>query len=107
MFGQMSDQMKLNRKYNKMYLKIKEANKRFLSEGKRFYVLEEPFKKGNFFVASHPEFEVIVRKRVNIYDLLQLALYATPERLNQDTIAEVKATNYENVIKGVFKKFGL
>jgi hypothetical protein len=105
----MSDRMKENRQYNRLYKVIQQANRRFLATGKRHYVLPDPSGK-RFFAATNDEIKrlqmrgVFVRK-MNIYEILKLAVYSTPERLNQETIAEVKATNYEKVINGILKKF--
>jgi hypothetical protein len=108
-FGPMLDRMKENRQYNRLYKTIQQANRRFLATGKRHYVLPDPTGK-RFFAATNDEIKrlqirgVFVR-RMDIYLILRLAVYSTPERLNQETITEVKATNYEKVINGILKKF--
>lgn len=111
MFNISVDQYKTEKKYKKLAKSIKEANKKFLSSGFRHYVMPDPY-SGGFFCASRKEIlhlqqAGVFKQDMNIYQILKLALYVTPERLNQETLAEVKRADLHGIMKNILAKLKL
>ncbi len=103
-FGTFLDNWRLARNFKRIRNKIKEANKRFLTDNKQYHVFEHPFKKGKYFIATHRQFEIMVRKNVLFTDLIKLSLYTTPQRLCDATIQKINMSDVESVANKIIMK---